>query len=103
MLCIKNNENPKHLNFFIDALLFSQHPSSEYCDAIQRAFNIRQSLLVPFFGSFIKDLNTIFQSMSSLAVRAYNQATINQFSNSPAQSSAANLHQGMYTNYLAHY
>lgn len=93
MLCIKNNENPKHLNHLIDALLFTDQPTAEYCDAIQRAFNIRQSYLVPFFGNFIKDLHTIFQSMSSLAVRAYSQATINQFINSPAQPSA-NLHLG---------
>lgn len=93
MLCIKNNENPKQLNRLIDTILFSHQFSAEYCNAIQRGFGIRQSYLVPFFGNFIKDLHTIFQSMSSLAVRAYNQATINQFSNSPAQPSA-NLHFG---------
>lgn len=93
MLCIKNNENPKQLNFLIDALLFTDQPSAEYCEGVSRAFSIRQSFLVPFFGNFIKDLHTIFQSMSSLAVRAFNQATINQLNNSPAQPSAS-LHFG---------
>lgn len=93
MLCIKNNENPKQLNFLIDALLFTDQPSAEYCEGVSRAFCIRQSFLVPFFGNFIKDLYTIFSSMSSLAVRAFNQATINQFNKSPAQPSA-NLHFG---------
>ena len=93
MLCIKNNENPKQLNFLIDALLFTDQPSAEYCEGVSRAFCIRQSFLVPFFGNFLKDLHTIFASMSSLAVRAFNQTTINQFNNSPAQPSA-NLHFG---------
>ncbi|RWS03101.1 1-phosphatidylinositol-4:5-bisphosphate phosphodiesterase epsilon-1-like protein, partial [Dinothrombium tinctorium] len=67
-LSIKENETPLQLETLTRALLFKSKPSPEYKEAVKRALNIPQSKVIPFFGSFLKDLYTIFNNMPSLVV-----------------------------------
>ncbi|RWS26337.1 1-phosphatidylinositol-4:5-bisphosphate phosphodiesterase epsilon-1-like protein, partial [Leptotrombidium deliense] len=73
-LSIKENETPLQLTILTNALLFTTKPSDEYRDAVQRALNIPQSKVIPFFGSFLKDLYTVFKNMPSLVVLPVSQS-----------------------------
>lgn len=50
-----------------DALL-SPHSSPQYLAALKRALEMPQSKVIPFFGTFLKDLYSIFNEIPSLVV-----------------------------------
>ncbi|KHJ49244.1 hypothetical protein D918_00367 [Trichuris suis] len=50
----------------LSEILLSQEPSIELRKATQRALSCNSFRPIPFFGTFLKDLYTIFQSIPSL-------------------------------------
>jgi len=50
-----------------DALL-SPHTSPQYLSALKRALEMPQSKVIPFFGTFLRDLYSIFNEIPSLVV-----------------------------------
>ncbi|XP_023235323.1 uncharacterized protein LOC111634715 isoform X2 [Centruroides sculpturatus] len=60
------------LDMLTDALLTSE-PSLEYQEAVERALAIPHSKVIPFFGTFLRDLQAVLHGMPSLIVLpAYN-------------------------------
>ncbi|CAF4978644.1 unnamed protein product, partial [Rotaria sp. Silwood1] len=46
----------------------SNEKTAQYCDALSRALDIPTCKVVPFFGTFLKDLRTILSSVPSIVV-----------------------------------
>nr|XP_054933838.1 1-phosphatidylinositol 4,5-bisphosphate phosphodiesterase epsilon-1-like [Dermacentor andersoni] len=53
---------------FLSQALLNPEPSEEYRAAVERALNIPHSKVIPFFGTFLRDLRAILQGMPSLVV-----------------------------------
>ncbi|XP_064469144.1 uncharacterized protein LOC135383352 [Ornithodoros turicata] len=53
---------------FLSQALLNAEPSDEYRAAVERALNIPHSKVIPFFGTFLRDLRAILQGMPSLIV-----------------------------------
>lgn len=46
----------------------SNEKTPQYCDAVSRALDIPTCKVVPFFGTFLKDLRTILTSVPNIVV-----------------------------------
>ncbi|CAN8024093.1 unnamed protein product [Ixodes persulcatus] len=66
-LSLSDKDQLPVLDFLSQALL-NPEPSKEYREAVQRALNIPHSKVVPFFGTFLRELRAILQGMPSLIV-----------------------------------
>jgi hypothetical protein len=53
---------------FLTDAFNSNEKTPQYCDAVSRALDIPTCKVVPFFGTFLKDLRTILSSVPSIAV-----------------------------------
>lgn len=66
-LSLSGKERLPFLDFLSSALL-TPGPTKEYKEAIERALDIPHSKVIPFFGTFLRDLKTILNGMPSLLV-----------------------------------
>ncbi|XP_022236664.1 1-phosphatidylinositol 4,5-bisphosphate phosphodiesterase epsilon-1-like, partial [Limulus polyphemus] len=53
---------------FLSSSLLTPGPTQEYKEAVERALDIPHSKVIPFFGTFLRDLKTVFNGMPSLLV-----------------------------------
>ena len=53
---------------FLTDAFNSNEKTPQYCDAVSRALDIPTCKVVPFFGTFIKDLRTILSGVPSIVV-----------------------------------
>jgi hypothetical protein len=53
---------------FLTDAFNSNEKTPQYCDAVSRALDIPTCKVVPFFGTFLKDLRTILSSVPSIVV-----------------------------------
>ncbi|CAF0723640.1 unnamed protein product, partial [Didymodactylos carnosus] len=53
---------------FLTEAFNSNEKTVQYCDAVSRALDIPTCKVVPFFGTFLKDLRSILSSVSSITV-----------------------------------
>lgn len=56
------------LDHLSSVLLAGDYPSPEYRKALERALDIPQCKLIPFFGGFLRELRAVLQGMPSLVV-----------------------------------
>lgn len=77
-LSIDSRDEPFLRKKLCNVLLTLHRPSEEYRDSVIRALDIPHSLVVPFFGSFLRDLRVVLTQMPSLVVLASEQ-TLAQF------------------------
>lgn len=52
----------------LSEMLAAKEPTEEYCAAVMRALNIPECKVLPFFGTFLRDLSLIFSNLPSLVV-----------------------------------
>lgn len=53
---------------FLTDTFNSNEKTPQYCDAVSRALDIPTCKVVPFFGTFLKDLRTILSNVPSIVV-----------------------------------
>ncbi len=53
---------------FLTDAFNSNEKTPQYCDAVSRALDIPTCKVVPFFGTFLKDLRTILSTVPSIVV-----------------------------------
>ncbi len=53
---------------FLTDAFNSNEKTPQYCDAVSRALDIPTCKVVPFFGTFLKDLRSILSSVPSIVV-----------------------------------
>jgi phosphatidylinositol phospholipase C epsilon len=53
---------------FLTDAFNSNEKTPQYCDAVSRALDIPSCKVVPFFGTFLKDLRTILSTVPSIVV-----------------------------------
>ncbi|KAG1665244.1 1-phosphatidylinositol 4,5-bisphosphate phosphodiesterase epsilon-1 [Nymphon striatum] len=66
-LSLSEKESLPVLDMLTNALL-TPEPSKQYRDAVDHALSIPQCRVIPFFGSFLRDLRAVFSGMPSLLV-----------------------------------
>ena len=97
-LSIGPKEEPVLIERLWKAVMSSSEPSVEYRSAVIRALNNPHSKVIPFFGSFLKDLKAIVKGMPSLVV-----LTTHQSSDQPIKLDFVSDYQGQeHYMYVAH-